>query len=146
MFVYLYTYFCRNEVISIILFYSLDIMTWRAFQVSVFAFFDFFLNNCYLKLQYMREDIRKGCRRVNMVEILCTKVMKMEKWDFFDTVLRTVRRWDKGEWWRGWIQLRYIVSTFVNVTRYPQYNNNIIKILLDEWFIIYSAKLQYLYM
>jgi hypothetical protein len=79
MFVYLYTYFCRNEVISIILFYSLDIMTWRAFQVSVFAFFDFFLNNCYLKLQYMREDIRKGCRRVNMVEILCTKVMKMEK-------------------------------------------------------------------
>jgi hypothetical protein len=31
---------------------------------------------------------------------------------------------DKGEWWRGWIQLLYIVRTFVNVTLYPQYNNN----------------------
>jgi hypothetical protein len=31
-----------------------------------------------------------------------------------------------GERWRGWIQLGYIVRTFVNVTMYPQYNNNMI--------------------
>jgi hypothetical protein len=37
-------------------------------------------------------------------------------------------RGDKGEWWQGWIYLRYIVSTFVNVTMYTQYNNMIIKI------------------
>jgi hypothetical protein len=34
-------------------------------------------------------------------------------------------RGDKGEWWRGWIQLWYIVRIFVNVTIYPQYNNNV---------------------
>jgi hypothetical protein len=26
----------------------------------------------------------------------------------------------KGQWWNGWIQLWYIVRTFVNVTMYPQ--------------------------
>jgi hypothetical protein len=31
---------------------------------------------------------------------------------------------DKGEWWKGWIQLWYIIRTFVNVTMYSQYNNN----------------------
>jgi hypothetical protein len=31
---------------------------------------------------------------------------------------------DKREWCRGWIQLWYIVRTFVNSTTYPQYNNN----------------------
>jgi hypothetical protein len=31
---------------------------------------------------------------------------------------------EKGEWWRGWIQLWYIERTFVNVTIHPQYNNN----------------------
>jgi hypothetical protein len=30
---------------------------------------------------------------------------------------------DKGEWWRGWIQLWHIVRIFANVTMYPQYNN-----------------------
>jgi hypothetical protein len=33
----------------------------------------------------------------------------------------------KGDWWKGWIQLWYIIKTFVNVTMYPQYNNNTIK-------------------
>jgi hypothetical protein len=28
------------------------------------------------------------------------------------------------EWRRGWIQLWYIVRTLINVTMYPQYNNN----------------------
>jgi hypothetical protein len=31
---------------------------------------------------------------------------------------------DKGEWWREWIQLWYILRTFVNVTMYPQCKNN----------------------
>jgi hypothetical protein len=31
---------------------------------------------------------------------------------------------NKGEWWRGWIRLWYIVTTFVNVTMHTQYNNN----------------------
>jgi hypothetical protein len=34
---------------------------------------------------------------------------------------------EKWAWWRRWIQLWYIVTTFVNVTMYPKYNNNIIK-------------------
>jgi hypothetical protein len=33
---------------------------------------------------------------------------------------------DKGEWWREWIQLWYTIRTFVNVTMYSQYNNNMI--------------------
>jgi hypothetical protein len=31
---------------------------------------------------------------------------------------------DKGEWWRGWIQLWYIMRTFVTVTLCPQHNSN----------------------
>jgi hypothetical protein len=31
---------------------------------------------------------------------------------------------DEGEWWMEWIQLWYIVTTFVNVIMYPQQNNN----------------------
>jgi hypothetical protein len=60
---------------------------------------------------------------VNMVEILCTHVWKWKN----ETCLNYSRnggRGDKGEWWRGWIQLWYIVRTSVNVTMYPQYNNN----------------------
>jgi hypothetical protein len=26
---------------------------------------------------------------------------------------------NKREWWRGWVQPRYIMRTFVNVTMYP---------------------------
>jgi hypothetical protein len=37
-------------------------------------------------------------------------------------------REDKGERWRGWIQLWYIVRMFLNGTMYLQYNNNTIKI------------------
>jgi hypothetical protein len=40
----------------------------------------------------------------------------------FETVSGMGER-DKGEWWRGWIQLWCIVRTFVNVTIYSQYNN-----------------------
>jgi hypothetical protein len=31
---------------------------------------------------------------------------------------------NKGEWWRRWTQLWYIVRIFVNATTYPQHNNN----------------------
>jgi hypothetical protein len=31
---------------------------------------------------------------------------------------------DKGGWWRGWINDD--IGTSINVTIYPQYNNNII--------------------
>jgi hypothetical protein len=30
----------------------------------------------------------------------------------------------KGEWWRGWNHLWYILRDFVNVTMYLQYNNS----------------------
>jgi hypothetical protein len=33
---------------------------------------------------------------------------------------------NKGEWWRRWIQLWYTVRTFVNVTMFLQYDNNMI--------------------
>jgi hypothetical protein len=33
-------------------------------------------------------------------------------------------RGNKGEWQRGWMQLWYILRTFVNVTMYSQYKNN----------------------
>jgi hypothetical protein len=32
----------------------------------------------------------------------------------------------KREWWKGWIQLRYIVWTSVNVTTYPSYDSYMI--------------------
>jgi hypothetical protein len=35
---------------------------------------------------------------------------------------------DKGEWWRGWIQVWYIGRILVNVTMYPQFNNNFFKV------------------
>jgi hypothetical protein len=42
-----------------------------------------------------------------------------------ETIPGMGRRRNKGEWWRGWIQLWCIVKTLVNVTVYPQYNNNL---------------------
>jgi hypothetical protein len=56
-----------------------------------------------------------------MVEILGTHV-----WKWKMRPAETVPGMG-GEWWRGWIQLWYTVRTFVNVTVYPLYNNNIIK-------------------
>jgi hypothetical protein len=40
------------------------------------------------------------------------------KWD----LLKVFQEWgreDKGEWWKGWTQLWYIVRTFANATIYP---------------------------
>jgi hypothetical protein len=38
------------------------------------------------------EDIRKGCREMNIVEILCTH-MKMEKCD----LLKLFQEWEEGD-------------------------------------------------
>jgi hypothetical protein len=41
-----------------------------------------------------------------------------------ETISGMGRQGEKGEWGRGWMQLWYNVSTFVNVTMYFWYNNN----------------------
>jgi hypothetical protein len=79
-------------------------------------------NTCWLRVgtSGSGEDIRKSCRRINMVEILSIN----GKWE----LLKLFQEWggegEKGEQWRGFIQLWYILRTFINVTMYPQYNNN----------------------
>jgi hypothetical protein len=40
-----------------------------------------------------------------------------------ETIPGMVRGEDKGEWWVGWIQPWYFVSTFVNITMHLQYSN-----------------------
>jgi hypothetical protein len=43
-----------------------------------------------------------------------------------ETVTGITGEGEKGEWWRGWIQvwyIWYIVRTFVNATMYPQHRN-----------------------
>jgi hypothetical protein len=53
----------------------------------------------------------------------------MEKWDLMNLFQKwRIQENDGG----GWIQLWYIVRAFVNVTIYPQYNNNITKIFLKK--------------
>jgi hypothetical protein len=50
----------------------------------------------------------------------------MEKWD----LLKLFQEWeegDKAEWLRGWIQLWYIIKTFITIPIYSQYNNNKLK-------------------
>jgi hypothetical protein len=49
----------------------------------------------------------------------------MEKWVLLKLSRNGGRR-DKGEWWRGWIQIWYIwyiLRAFVNATMYPQHSN-----------------------
>jgi hypothetical protein len=62
---------------------------------------------------------------VNMVEKLCIHVWKWKNETCWNHSKKGGR--DKGEWWRGWIQVWYIVETFVNVTIQAQHNNNKIK-------------------
>jgi hypothetical protein len=42
--------------------------------------------------------------------------MKNGKMRPVDTIPGMWEGGNKGEWWRGWIQLWYVVTTFVNVT------------------------------
>jgi hypothetical protein len=92
------------------------------------------------------EYIRKGCRKVNVVEILYTQIWKWKNETWY--MLKLFQEWRKGclggdkeEWGRGWIQLWYIVRTFVNVTMYPRYNNNIIKKIKIVIFLLYLCLL-----
>jgi hypothetical protein len=47
-------------------------------------------------------------------------------------MLELFQEWGSKEQWRGSIQLYYIVRTFVNVTMYPQYSNNIIILKINK--------------
>jgi hypothetical protein len=51
-----------------------------------------------------REVVGKGCRRVNMVQILGTRVCKRKN-DICGNYSRNGRGRDKGKWWRGLIQV-----------------------------------------
>jgi hypothetical protein len=53
-----------------------------------------------------------------MIKKYCVHKYINGKWD----MLKLFPEWgreDKGEWWSDWIQLWYVVRTFVNVTMYP---------------------------
>jgi hypothetical protein len=54
------------------------------------------------------------------VEIIIRR--KIKRWTKY--LLKQLQEWgeeaDKGECWRGWIQVWYIASIFVNATMYPQ--------------------------
>jgi hypothetical protein len=46
-------------------------------------------------------------------------------------LVETTQEWgikDKGEWWKAWIQVRYIIKTFVNITMYNNHTSTIITI------------------
>jgi hypothetical protein len=75
------------------------------------------------KDQWNGLPLSKGCRRLNTVEMLRTYVCKWKDETCCNYSRDGVRR-DKGERWRGWIQLWCIIRTFVNVTMYPQNSNN----------------------
>jgi hypothetical protein len=69
--------------------------------------------------------VGKWYRRVNILQILGTQVW-LVKWYHFLPYSKNGAEKEKGEWWRGKIQVLYIwytVRTFVNATMYPQDNN-----------------------
>jgi hypothetical protein len=47
-----------------------------------------------------REEVGKGCVRVNIMQILCTHVCEWKN-DTCETVPGMGEEGDKGEWWRG---------------------------------------------
>jgi hypothetical protein len=70
------------------------------------------------------EDRRKGQEGEYGGNIMysCMKIGKCEPLNYS----KNGGGGDKVEWWRDWIQLWCIARTFVSVTIYPQYNNNMI--------------------
>jgi hypothetical protein len=68
-----------------------------------------------------REEVGKGCRRVNMVQMLCTRVCKWKNetwWNYSRNGGGGIKENDG----RGWIQvwyIWYIIRIFVNATMYP---------------------------
>jgi hypothetical protein len=78
-------------------------------------------------LPYIREDIYpplyplKGCRRMNKVEKLCTHENGNKPVETIPGMGgRRIKENDGGG------EFQYIARTFVNVTMYPQCNNNMI--------------------
>jgi hypothetical protein len=57
-----------------------------------------------------------------MMQILCTHVCKWKNETCWNCSRNGVRG-NKGQWFRVWIQLWCIVTTFINVTMYSQNNN-----------------------
>jgi hypothetical protein len=69
------------------------------------------------------EDVRKECRKMNIVEILGAYVWKWKNetcWNCSKNGERRMKENDGGEGTQLW----YIVRTLVNVTIYPPSNNN----------------------
>jgi hypothetical protein len=63
----------------------------------------------------------KGCTRVNIVETLCIHVCKWKN----ETCCNYSRNGGRGTKENdGGSEFNYDIRTFVNVTMYPQYNNN----------------------
>jgi hypothetical protein len=57
------------------------------------------------------DNIKKRCRRMDIVEILGSHVWKWKKW-YLLKLFQEGGREDKGEWWREWIQLWYIFFNY----------------------------------
>jgi hypothetical protein len=66
--------------------------------------------------------VGRGCRRVKMVQILCAYICKwkMRPVETIPGMVRGMIKENDGGGKRNY----YIVRTFVNVTMYPQHNNN----------------------
>jgi hypothetical protein len=75
--------------------------------------------------QWEGKDIRKGWWRLNIVQTLFAHEWKWKN----ENCCNYSRNVEKGikELLRHWIWLWYILRIFINVTMYPQYNNNIKK-------------------
>jgi hypothetical protein len=56
-------------------------------------------------------------------------------WEYTEADHYKTRR-EEGEWWIGWLQLRYILNTYINTTVHPPvqllYANKIIKNKMDH--------------
>jgi hypothetical protein len=62
-----------------------------------------------------------------LLMVSCTQWMLVVRSMFpVETIPEVGGEGDRKEWWRGWIQLWYIVRTFVNVTMYHSTTINII--------------------
>jgi hypothetical protein len=73
------------------------------------------------------KDVRKGCRRVNMVEIICNH-MKMEQTRPVETI-PGMREGGQRRMMEGVNSTMIYCNNFINVTMFPQYNIKIKKIL-----------------
>jgi hypothetical protein len=111
----MYTWKCYNETLCVAILNKQKCLLSKTKDRKVKQV----LSGC--RYSVMREEIRNGWRRVNMVEYYA---LMYENGEMRPVETVPGMGEDEGEWWRGWIWLRYNVSSFVNVTMYPQHNNN----------------------